>query len=67
MIESRKIRWVGYEAYTDKGRNAKKGLIGNPEENHPFGRTKQHENMILKWILNRMGGCDWIQLAWDKN
>jgi hypothetical protein len=64
MIESRMIRWVGYQACTSEGRNA---LIGNPEENHPFGRTRHHENMILKWILNRMRGCDWIYLACYKN
>ena len=67
MTESRMKRWFGYVACTGKGRNAQKILIGNPEENRPFGRTMHHGNMILKCILNRMGGCDLINLVWDNN
>jgi hypothetical protein len=45
------------------GRNACRILVGKPEGRRPLGRPRHRGWIILKWILERWGGMDWIDLA----
>jgi hypothetical protein len=45
-------------------RNAYRILVGKPEENRPLGRQRRRGWTILKWILEREDGMEWIGLIW---
>jgi hypothetical protein len=40
IINSRRMKWVGYVAHTGKMRNAYSILIGKPEEKRPLGKPQ---------------------------
>ena len=44
-------------------RNAYRVLVGKPEEKSPPGNLGVDGRIILKWILNVVGGVDWIDLT----
>jgi hypothetical protein len=70
MIKSRRMRWSGHIACMGEKRNAYRILVGNPEGKRPLGRPtilKYLINLILKWILERWDGIDWIDQAQDRN
>jgi hypothetical protein len=43
------------------------GVVGNPEGKRPLGRPRHRWVDNIKWILERMGSMDWIDLAHDKD
>jgi hypothetical protein len=45
MFKSRKIRWAGHVARTEK-RNTYRILVGNPEGKRPLGRPRR------RWVDN---------------
>jgi hypothetical protein len=34
------MRWAGHVAYTGKGRDAKRELVGKPDRKRPLGRSR---------------------------
>jgi hypothetical protein len=49
-------------------RNAYRILVGMPEGKRPLGRPRRKwGGAILKWILERYDGMEWIDLAQDRD
>jgi hypothetical protein len=68
MIKSNGMRWAGHVARMGrKHRNAYKVLVGDSEGKSPLGRQEVGGWIILKWILDRKGGMDWIDVAQDRD
>jgi hypothetical protein len=44
-------------------------LVGNPEEERPFGRPRDRREDNIKMDLQevRLGGMDWIDVAQDRD
>jgi hypothetical protein len=42
-------------------------LLGKPEGKRPLGRPRRRWGRVLKLILNKMGGMDWIDVAQDRD
>jgi hypothetical protein len=65
MIQSRRIRWVGYAAHMGEMRNAYKILVGKPEGKRPLGRIRHRWKDNIKMNLREIGfgGVDWIHMA----
>jgi hypothetical protein len=57
MIKPRRMRWAGHVARMGEKRNAYRILVGKPE-----GRDHWDNIKILKWILDRQDGMEWIGL-----
>jgi hypothetical protein len=62
MIKSRRMRWVGHVARIGEKRNAYRILVEKPEGKRPLGRPRRRWVTILKWILERQDGMEWIGL-----
>jgi hypothetical protein len=64
MIKSRRMRWAGHVACTEK-RNAYSILVGKPEGKRPLGRHKRRLEGNIKIDLIEMGwdSMDWINLT----
>jgi hypothetical protein len=45
-------------------RTAYRLLVGKPEGKRPLGRPKRRWVKILKWILERYDGMEWIGWIW---
>ena len=39
-LTSRRLRWAGHLARTEKSRNVYRVLVGKPEENRPLGEPR---------------------------
>ena len=53
----------------EKFRNAHRVLVGKPEENKPFGRSRRRWEDIIEMDLREVG-CDpgdWVDLAEDRH
>jgi len=65
VIESRRMRWVGYVARMGERRDAYKGFVGGDlKERGHMEDLGVYERIILKWISKKDGGMNWINLAW---
>jgi hypothetical protein len=47
-------------------RNVYKILVGKPEGKRPLGRHKSRWSIILKWILEKLGGNVWTGFNWHR-
>jgi hypothetical protein len=58
MIKSRGMRWLWYLSLTEEVRNAYTVLIGkNLKGKELLEDMGVDGKIILKWVLNEMGGC----------
>jgi hypothetical protein len=64
MIKSRRTIWAGHLLRPGEMRNAYKILVGKPEGNKVFRRSKLDGRTILKWVLRKYGVRAWIGLIW---
>jgi hypothetical protein len=55
IIKSRRMGWTRHVARMGEKRNACKILVGKPEGKKPLGRPRRRWEVILRWILDRMG------------
>jgi hypothetical protein len=51
VINSRRMRWVRYEARVEEMRNAYNILVGKPEGKKALGKTRRRWKIILESIL----------------
>jgi hypothetical protein len=65
VIKSRKLRWVGHEAYRKGMRNIYKILVKKCEGNRPLERPRHRWENKIRLDLREIGweGVDWIHLA----
>jgi hypothetical protein len=68
VIKSRRMRWAGYVARRDEGRDVYRVLVGRPEGKRPLGRPTRRWEDNIKMDLGEMGidGANWIHLAQDR-
>ena len=55
VIKSRRLRWEGYVARMEEGRNAFKVLAGEPTGNGPLGRPRLRWEDDIKIDLKEIG------------
>jgi hypothetical protein len=69
MINSRRMRWVGYVARIREKRNACMLLVGKPKRKRPVGRPRRRSVDNIKMDLgeSQWGGVEWIGLAQDRD
>jgi hypothetical protein len=69
MIKSRSMGWVKHVARTGAKRNARRILVGKPEEKRPVGKPKPRWMDNIKMDLKEIGwgDVDWIDLAQDRD
>jgi hypothetical protein len=69
IIESKRMRWVGYVARMGAKRNAYKILVGKPEVKRSLGRPRRRWEDNIKMVLREIGcgGMDWIDVAQDRD
>jgi hypothetical protein len=62
------MRWVLHVARIGEKRNAYRILLGKPEGKRPLGRPERRwvDNIKID-LRDRMGWCDWIDLAQDRD
>ena len=68
VIKSRKNRWAEHVASMGKRRGVYRVLVGKPERNRQFGRTRRRweDNIKMDLKVVGCGGMDWIDLAQDR-
>jgi transcription termination factor 2 len=69
MIMSRMMKWAGHVARMGEKRNARRLLVGKPEEKRPLGRPRRRWMDNIRMDLEEVGwsDVDWIGLAQDRN
>jgi hypothetical protein len=62
------MRWAGYAARLDEGRDACRVLVGRPEGMRRFGRPRYKWENNIKMNLQEMrwGSMDWVYVAQDR-
>jgi len=62
------MRWAGYVASMGENRVVSWLLVGKPEGNRPFGRSRRSWEDNIKMNLQEVEceGMDWIDLAQDR-
>jgi hypothetical protein len=65
-MKSRRMGWAGHVARIGK-MNAYRILVVKPEGKRPLGRPRRRWRIILRWILDRMGWYELIDLAQDRD
>jgi hypothetical protein len=60
---------VGHVAHMGEGRGVRRVLVGKPEGQRPFGRTRHRWEDNIKMDLQEVGGrCeDWMELAQNRD
>jgi hypothetical protein len=66
LIKSRRIRWAGNVARMAEERKLYKVLVGKPKGKNHSEDQGVDGRMGSEWILVRLAGGDWIQLAQDR-
>jgi hypothetical protein len=63
------MRWAGYVASMEEGRNLRRVLVGNPEGKRSLGRPRRRWEDGIKMDLREIGGgcVEWIHLAQDRD
>jgi hypothetical protein len=69
VINSRRVRRVGYVACRGEMRKAYKILVGKPEEKRSLGKTRRRWEDNIRMDLREIGWecVYWIQLAQDRD
>ena len=62
VIKSRRMRWAGYVARMEEGRDVHKVLVGKPDGKRPLGRPRRSWEDNIKMDLQEVGrgGGDWM-------
>ena len=69
VIKSRRLRWAGYVARMEEGRNAFKILTGKCTEKRPLGRPRRRWEDNIRMDLEEIGinAGNWVDSAQDRN
>jgi hypothetical protein len=69
VIKSRKMRWAGHAASTEKRRGVYRVFVRKPEGKRQFGSPRRRWKDNIKTDLQQVGcgGMDWIKLAQDRD
>ena len=63
------MRWAGYVARMEEGRNAFKILTGKPTGKRPLGRPRHRREDNIRMDLEEIGinAGNWVDLAQDRD
>ena len=69
VVKSRRMRWAGYVAHMEEGRDVHRVLVGKPEGRRPLGRPRRRWEYNIKTDLQEVGGGlgDWMELVQDRD
>jgi len=69
VVKSRRMRWAWHVARMGEGRGVHRVLVGKPELERSFGRSRRRWEDNIKTNLQEVGGSfgNWMELSQDRD